>query len=91
METSASLELAKHTLLMFGIILAVGTFSGLLARRLRVPDVVVFLLVGMLLGPSMLGMVNIMGTTWPQTSQVIDVALYSFGSPQEFVKTFKYR
>lgn len=59
MEPSASLELAKHALLMFGIILAVGTFSGLTARLLRVPDVVVFLLVGMLAGPSVLGLVDI--------------------------------
>ena len=59
MESSASLELAKHTLLVVGIILGIGTFSGLLARIVRVPDVVVFLLVGMLIGPSMLGFVDI--------------------------------
>ncbi|ADE11103.1 cation:proton antiporter [Sideroxydans lithotrophicus] len=59
MESSASLELAKHTLLVFGIILGIGTFSGFLARILRVPDVVVFLLVGMLIGPGMLGFVDI--------------------------------
>jgi cell volume regulation protein A len=59
METSASLELAKHALLMFGIILAVGTFSGFIARILHIPDVVIFLLVGMLLGPSALGWINI--------------------------------
>jgi cell volume regulation protein A len=59
MESSASLELAKHTLLMFGIILAAGTFSGLLARLVRIPDVAVFLLVGMLLGPGLSGIVNI--------------------------------
>ena len=44
---------------MFGIILAVGTLSGLIARLVRVPDVVVFLLIGMLLGPSVLGLVSI--------------------------------
>lgn len=59
MESSASLELAKHTLLIFGIILGIGTFSGFIARVLRVPDVVVFLLVGMLIGPGMLGFVDI--------------------------------
>jgi potassium/hydrogen antiporter len=59
MESSASLELAKHALLMFGIILAAGTFSGLLARLVRIPDVAVFLLVGMLLGPGVSGIVNI--------------------------------
>jgi cell volume regulation protein A len=59
MESSAALELAKHTLLVFGIILGIGTLSGLLARMARVPDVVVFLLVGMLIGPAMLGLVDI--------------------------------
>ncbi|MBW8078882.1 MAG: sodium:proton antiporter [Gallionella sp.] len=59
MESSASLELAKHALLMFGIILAVGTLSGLLARLAKIPDVVVFLLIGMLIGPGLLGWVNI--------------------------------
>lgn len=59
MESPATLELAKHTLLLFGIILGLGTFSGLVARLLRVPDVVVFLLVGMLLGQGVLGWVDI--------------------------------
>jgi potassium/hydrogen antiporter len=59
MESSASLQLAKHALLMFGIILAVGTFSGVIARLVRIPDVAVFLLAGMLLGPGVLGWVNI--------------------------------
>jgi cell volume regulation protein A len=59
MEPSASLEIAKHTLLIFGIILAAGIGSGLLARFLRIPDVVVFLLAGMLLGPEVLGLTDI--------------------------------
>ncbi len=59
MEPSASLELAKHALLMFGSILAFGTFSGLLARMARIPDVVLFLLIGMWIGPSMLGLMDI--------------------------------
>ncbi|MDP2785584.1 MAG: sodium:proton antiporter [Sulfurimicrobium sp.] len=59
MESSASIVLAKHVLLVFGIILALGTFSGLLARLARVPDVVVFLLVGMLLGPGVFGLIDI--------------------------------
>ena len=59
MESSASLEIAKHTLLLFGIVLGLGTFSGLLARLVRVPDVVVFLLAGMLIGPGVLDFVDI--------------------------------
>ena len=59
MESSLSIEMAKHVLLAFGIILAVGSFSGLLAQKIRTPDVVIFLLVGMLLGPEITGLIDI--------------------------------
>jgi cell volume regulation protein A len=59
MESSSAIELAKHILLSFGLILGVGTFFSIVANKLKVPDVVVFLLVGMCLGPAMLGLVNI--------------------------------
>ena len=59
MEASASIEIAKHTLLSGGIILAIGTLTGLLAQKIKVPDVAVFLIVGMLIGPDVLGLVNI--------------------------------
>ncbi len=58
MQSPVSIEVAKHVLLLFGIILAVGTAVGVLARKLRVPDVVVFLLTGLVLGP-VAGAVNI--------------------------------
>src|SRR5512145_3349188 len=74
MESSVSLELAKHALLMFGIILAVGTFSGLIARLAKIPDVVVFLLVGMLIGPGVLGMVDI------KADSTINQLILIFGS-----------
>ncbi len=74
MESSASLELAKHTLLVFGIILGIGTFSGMLARLIKVPDVVIFLLVGMLIGPSMLGYVDI------KADSTINQLILIFGS-----------
>ena len=57
--SSASIELAKHVLLVFGIILATGTGSAVLAQKLRVPDVAVFLLIGMLLGPGVSGAIDI--------------------------------
>jgi potassium/hydrogen antiporter len=46
-------------MLVFGIILAAGALSGLVAQRLRVPDVVVFLITGILLGPEVLPMIDI--------------------------------
>ncbi len=59
MDSSVSLDIAKHALMLFGIILGTGTLSGLLARQVRVPDVVMFLLVGMLIGSGALGWVDI--------------------------------
>jgi NhaP-type Na+/H+ and K+/H+ antiporter len=57
--SSASVELAKHVLMLFGIILAVGTASAVLAQKLKVPDVVVFLVIGTLLGPGVAGVIDI--------------------------------
>jgi len=59
MEPSASIELAKHVLLAAGVILGAGILSGFVAQKLKVPDVVVLLLVGILIGPSALGLVDI--------------------------------
>ena len=59
METSAALEIAKHTLLSCGLILAVGTVTGLLAQKIRIPDVAVFLVAGIAIGPQALGLVHI--------------------------------
>jgi len=58
-EPSASVEIAKHTLMSCGLILAVGTVTGLIAQRLRIPDVAMFLIVGMLIGPDALGLIDI--------------------------------
>jgi potassium/hydrogen antiporter len=59
MEASASLEIAKHTLLSCGLILAVGTLAGLLAQKIRIPDVAVFLIAGIAIGPQALGLIHI--------------------------------
>jgi cell volume regulation protein A len=59
MEASAAVEIAKHTLLSCGVILAIGTVTGLLAQKIKIPDVAVFLVVGMLIGPQMLGLIDI--------------------------------
>src|SRR5882672_3087089 len=45
--------------MVFGIILALGTASAVLAQKLRVPDVVVFLVIGTLLGPGFAGVIDI--------------------------------
>jgi len=74
MESSQSIDLAKHALLVFGAILASGALSGLVAQKLKVPDVVVFLLTGMLVGPAMLGLVDI------QADSMLNQLILIFGS-----------
>jgi cell volume regulation protein A len=59
MESNHAIDLSKHFLLVVGAILAVGSLSGLVASRFKVPDVVIFLLAGLLIGPGMLGLVDI--------------------------------
>jgi cell volume regulation protein A len=58
-ESSVSIELAKQTLHAFGIILATGAFAGFLAQKAKVPDIVIFLVAGMLLGPAATGLIDI--------------------------------
>ncbi len=42
-----------------GVILAIGTMTGLLAQKIKIPDVALFLLVGMLIGPGAMGLIDI--------------------------------
>jgi potassium/hydrogen antiporter len=58
-ETSASIEIAKHTLISGALVLAIGTITGLLAQKIKTPDVALFLIVGMLIGPGALGLIDI--------------------------------
>src|SRR6185437_7423059 len=55
----AAIEIAKHTLLAGGLILAIGTLTGFVAQKIKVPDVALFLIVGMLIGPQALGLIDI--------------------------------
>ncbi len=59
MEHSPAILHAKVLLLLLGIILGTGTFSGFVARALKVPDVVLFLLAGMALGDAGLGVISV--------------------------------
>jgi cell volume regulation protein A len=59
LETSASIEVARHTLLSCGLILAIGTVTALLAQKIRIPDVVLFLIAGIAIGPHALRLIDI--------------------------------
>ena len=59
MQNPASIDSARHVLLLVGLILAIGTGFSVVARRLRLPDVAVFLLAGILAGPAVAGLVDV--------------------------------
>jgi cell volume regulation protein A len=56
---STAIHSAKHILLLVGIILGAGSFSGILAHKFKVPDVVLFLLIGICLGPELAGVIDV--------------------------------
>jgi potassium/hydrogen antiporter len=54
LEATVSMEIASHTLISGGTILAIGTLTALLAQKIKIPDIPVFLFVGMAIGPQVL-------------------------------------
>jgi cell volume regulation protein A len=52
-------ELAKQVLSLMATVLAVGTAFGIAAQKLRIPDVALFLLAGILVGPGVAGLVDV--------------------------------
>ena len=59
MEASPAIELAKHTLLSGALILTIGTVTGFVAQKCKIPDVAIFLIAGIAIGPAGLGLINI--------------------------------
>jgi cell volume regulation protein A len=51
MEAPTSIEIAGQTLLSCGIILAIGTIAASLTQKIGIPDIAVFLIVGLVIGP----------------------------------------
>ena len=74
MESSQSIIHAKALLFLIGIILATGMIAGLVARLLKVPDVVLFLLAGMVLGAAGLGVIDV------KVDSTLNQLLLIFGS-----------
>ena len=74
MEHSPAIIHAKELLLLLGIVLGSGTLAGFVARLIKVPDVVLFLLMGMLLGGAGVGLVNVV------VDSTVNQLLLIFGS-----------
>jgi potassium/hydrogen antiporter len=59
MDPASSIEIARNTLALCGLVLAIGTLAAFLAQRIRIPDVAIFLLAGIAIGPHGLGLVDV--------------------------------
>src|SRR5690606_11954769 len=55
----SSLEIAKLDLMYVGIIIFTGLLGGVIARKIKVPDIVLFLLIGIGLGPTIGGLLDV--------------------------------
>src|SRR5258708_887400 len=69
MEAAASLTAAKNLLGTLTVVLGTGAVAGALAEKLRIPDVAVFLLIGILIGPDLFGWVDIRADS--ATNQIV--------------------
>jgi cell volume regulation protein A len=74
MEHSPAILHAKELLFLLGMILGVGMLTGFIARLLKVPDVVMFLLAGMALGSAGLGIIDV------KVDSTLNQLLLIFGS-----------
>ena len=74
MEHSPAILHAKELLFLLGVILGTGMFTGFIARILKVPDVVLFLLAGMLLGGAGRGVIDV------KVDSTLNQLLLIFGS-----------
>jgi potassium/hydrogen antiporter len=71
---SESVLLAQDFLTAILIMFLIGTIGGKLASKFNIPDVVVFLLIGILLGSSVLGLIDI------HTDSTINQVILLFGA-----------
>jgi len=55
----SNLVIAKLDLMYVGIIIFAGLLGGVVAQKIKVPDIVLFLLIGIGLGPAVTGLVNV--------------------------------
>ena len=65
---------ANELLLLLGIIGVIGILGGWVSEKINIPDVVIYLLLGIIVGPMFLNMVNV--DTFPTANEII----ISFGS-----------
>lgn len=62
MEPAITFEMAKQLLSSFAVILFAGAISGFLSQKFNLPDVVVYLMAGIILGPEAAGLLRVPAT-----------------------------
>jgi cell volume regulation protein A len=72
--TTASIDLAKDALMSGGLMLAVGMVTAFVARKSKVPDVALFPLAGILIGPQALGLIHL------QADSALNQVILLFGA-----------
>ncbi|MCE5286864.1 MAG: sodium:proton antiporter [Pelosinus sp.] len=74
-----AIALAQHVLLIFAAIFFVGTVTGKAADLLKVPDVVLYLVTGIIIGPPGLGFIDVpASSTLNQLTLIIGAAFLLF-------------
>ncbi len=74
MEHSPAILHAKELLYLLGVVLATGMLAGFIARLIKVPDVVMFLVTGIALGSAGVGMIDV------KVDSTLNQLLLIFGS-----------
>lgn len=74
MADPSSADLAAQAMMDSGVILACGAVAAVIAKRISVPDIVLFLLTGIMLGPQALGVLDI------GASSVMNQFILTFGA-----------
>ncbi len=79
MPTTPAIETALHVLYIVSIVLACGSVSGYIAQKIHIPDIVIFLLVGIVLGPEITGVLSVgSGSALNQTILIFGAAYIIF-------------
>lgn len=68
METSVILS-ANNILKLIALVILAGVVFGKISRKVNLPDVVLFILAGVILGPEVLNLINI--DSYPVGNQLI--------------------
>jgi cell volume regulation protein A len=55
----SSIEIAKMDLLSVAIIVVIGLIGSVIAKKIKIPDIVLFLLLGISIGPAALNLLNV--------------------------------